>query len=77
MTAAAKSPVEINDGVKAFTEFRNLYLNRGMMTGQVILKHSHWKDFRYDARTDSTGVQRSSLLSSAIAREVKTKPRGH
>jgi pimeloyl-ACP methyl ester carboxylesterase len=49
LTAAAKPPAEINDGVKAFTQFYDLYLNHGMMPRQVIAQHPNWKDFWYDA----------------------------
>ena len=49
MGAAGKSPAEVNDGVKAFTQFYDLYLNGNVTPGQVIAAHPEWKTFWYDA----------------------------
>ncbi len=46
---AGKPPGEINTAVKAFTDFYNLYLMKGMTPGQVIEEHPEWKDLWYDS----------------------------
>jgi pimeloyl-ACP methyl ester carboxylesterase len=38
-----KAPAEITNGVKAFTEFYQLYLMHGMTPGQVLAQHPEWK----------------------------------
>jgi pimeloyl-ACP methyl ester carboxylesterase len=49
LTAAGKPPAEINDDVKAFAQFYDLYLNRGLTPGQAIAQHPEWKNLWYDA----------------------------
>jgi len=49
LTAANKSPAEVNDSVKAFIQFYDLYLNQNMTPGQVIAEHPEWKTLWYDA----------------------------
>lgn len=44
-----KSPAEVNAKVKAFVEFYDLYLIKGMTPGQIIAQHPEWKDLWYDA----------------------------
>lgn len=39
---------QINDAVKAFTDFYSLYLIRGQTPGQVIAAHPEWKSLWYD-----------------------------
>ena len=46
---AGKSPAEVNTWVKAFTDFYNLYLMKGMTPAQVIAQHPEWKDLWYDS----------------------------
>jgi pimeloyl-ACP methyl ester carboxylesterase len=46
---AGKSPAEVNTSVKAFTDFYNLYLMKGMTPGQVIAQHPEWKNLWYDS----------------------------
>jgi pimeloyl-ACP methyl ester carboxylesterase len=48
LTAAGKSPGEINLAVKAFTEFYSLYLIQGMTPGQILEQHPQWKALWYD-----------------------------
>jgi len=48
LTAAGKTPSEISQAVKVFTQFYDLYLNQGLTPGQVIAQHSQWKDLWYD-----------------------------
>ena len=49
LTRAGQTPAEVNSGVKAFTEFYNLYLIRGMTPGDVVAQHPEWKSLWYDA----------------------------
>jgi pimeloyl-ACP methyl ester carboxylesterase len=48
LTAAGKSPAEVNDAVKAFTQFYDLYLIQGQTPGEVIRQHPEWKALWYD-----------------------------
>jgi pimeloyl-ACP methyl ester carboxylesterase len=49
LTAAKRAPAEVNEGVKAFIEFYDLYLNQKMTPAQVIEAHPQWKSLWYDA----------------------------
>jgi pimeloyl-ACP methyl ester carboxylesterase len=49
LTRAGQTPAEVNSRVKAFTEFYNLYLIRGMTPGDVVAQHPEWKSLWYDA----------------------------
>jgi pimeloyl-ACP methyl ester carboxylesterase len=49
LTAAGKSPAEVNDSVRVFTQFYNSYLIEGMTPGQVIAQHPAWQSLWYDA----------------------------
>lgn len=44
-----KSAAKINEAMKAFTEFYNLYLTKGMTPGQVLAKHPEWKGLWQDS----------------------------
>ena len=44
-----KAPAEVNASVKAFIDFYNLYLMKGMTPGQVIAQHPEWKPLWYDS----------------------------
>ena len=48
LTAAGKSPAEVNSSVKVFADFYNLYLIKSMTPGQVLTQHPEWKDLWYD-----------------------------
>jgi len=48
LTSEGKSPAEVNTAMKAFTEFYELYLAKGMTPGEVIAKHPEWKSLWYD-----------------------------
>ncbi|MBV9608866.1 MAG: alpha/beta hydrolase [Acidobacteria bacterium] len=48
LTQAGKSPAEVTTAVKAFTEFYELYLIKGLTPGQVIGQHPEWKSLWYD-----------------------------
>jgi alpha-beta hydrolase superfamily lysophospholipase len=43
------SAAEINDAMRAFTEFYSLYLMRGKSPGEIIAEHPQWKGLWYDA----------------------------
>lgn len=49
LTKAGRSPGEVNSAIKAFAEFYNLYLIRGMAPGGVVGQHPEWKSLWYDA----------------------------
>jgi pimeloyl-ACP methyl ester carboxylesterase len=48
LLSEGKSPAEVNTSVKAFTDFYNLYLMKGLTPGQVIAQHPEWKTLWYD-----------------------------
>jgi pimeloyl-ACP methyl ester carboxylesterase len=49
LVEAGKSPAEVNTAVKAFAEFYDLYLMKGMTPGRVIAQHPEWKELWYDS----------------------------
>jgi pimeloyl-ACP methyl ester carboxylesterase len=49
LTDAGKSPAEVNDAVKAFAQFYDLYLIQAHTPGEVIHQHPDWKDYWYDS----------------------------
>jgi len=55
LTSSGQTPAQVNDAVKAFAGFYDLYLNRGLTPGQVIAKHPEWKDLWYDERDGQYG----------------------
>jgi pimeloyl-ACP methyl ester carboxylesterase len=48
LTSAHKSPAEVNDEVKALTQFYDLYLIQGQTPGEIIRQHPQWKLLWYD-----------------------------
>ncbi|HEY6969792.1 MAG TPA: alpha/beta hydrolase [Candidatus Angelobacter sp.] len=49
LTRAGKiPPTEINNSVKAFSDFYSLYLIHGMTPGEAIQQHPEWKTLWYD-----------------------------
>ena len=48
LTSEHKSAAEINDAVKAFTQFYDLYLIQGETPGEIIRQHPQWKPLWYD-----------------------------
>lgn len=48
LTSAHKSPAEVNDVVKAFTQFYDLYLIQRQTPGEIIRQHPQWKSLWYD-----------------------------
>jgi alpha-beta hydrolase superfamily lysophospholipase len=48
LTSGGKSPAEVNDAVKAFTQFYDLYLFQGQTPGEIINQHPQWKPLWYD-----------------------------
>jgi pimeloyl-ACP methyl ester carboxylesterase len=49
LTKAGKSPGDVNSAMKAFAEFYDLYLIRGMTPGEIVAQHPEWKPLWYDA----------------------------
>jgi pimeloyl-ACP methyl ester carboxylesterase len=49
LTQAGKSPSETNSSIKAFTEFYNLYLMKGLTPREVLAQHPDWRDLWYDS----------------------------
>lgn len=49
LTSEGKSPAEVNDAVKAFTQFYDLYLIQRQTPGEIIAQHPQWKSLWYDA----------------------------
>jgi pimeloyl-ACP methyl ester carboxylesterase len=48
LTTSGKSPAEVNDAVKTFTQFYDLYLIQGRTPGEIIGQHPQWKALWYD-----------------------------
>jgi pimeloyl-ACP methyl ester carboxylesterase len=48
LTTAHKPAAEINDAMKAFTQFYDLYLIQGETPGEIIRQHPQWKPLWYD-----------------------------
>ena len=44
-----RSAAEVNSGVKAFTDFYDLYLIQRITPGEILRKHPEWKSLWYDA----------------------------
>lgn len=79
LTAADKSPGEVNSGVKAFTEFYSSYLVHGMTPGDVVTQHPEWKSLWYDAPDGQYGrpaafYQQLQALNLGEAWENVTAP---
>jgi pimeloyl-ACP methyl ester carboxylesterase len=55
LVAEKKAPAEVNAAVKAFAEFYQLYLIRGMTPGQVLAQHPEWKTLWYDSADGQYG----------------------
>jgi pimeloyl-ACP methyl ester carboxylesterase len=49
LTDAGKPPAEVNDAVKVFAQFYDLYLIQAHTPGEVIHQHPDWKDYWYDS----------------------------
>ncbi len=48
LTTRGKSAGEVNDALKAFTQFYDLYLIQGKTPGEILRQHAQWKDLWYD-----------------------------
>jgi len=55
LTGEGKSAAEVNDAVKAFTQFYDLYLIQGQTPGEVLRQHAQWKDLWYDSADGQYG----------------------
>ena len=49
LTAAGKSPSEVNQSVKVFSQFYDEFLIQGKTPGQIIAQHPGWKSYWYDS----------------------------
>ena len=49
LTGAGKAPGEINDALKVFAQFYDLYLIHGMTPDAVLAQHPEWKSLWYDS----------------------------
>jgi len=49
LTTEGKSAAEVNDAMKAFAEFYDLYLIQGETPGQILSQHAQWRNLWYDA----------------------------
>jgi len=49
LTDAGKSAAGVNDAIKVFSQFYDLYLIQGQTPGEVIRQHANWKDYWYDS----------------------------
>jgi pimeloyl-ACP methyl ester carboxylesterase len=49
LTTGRKSAAEVNDAVKTFTQFYDLYLIQGETPGEIIRQHPQWQPLWYDA----------------------------
>jgi pimeloyl-ACP methyl ester carboxylesterase len=48
LTKDGKLPGEVDQALKAFSEFYDLYLNRQMTPGEIVQQHPQWKSLWYD-----------------------------
>lgn len=48
LTGAGKMPGEVDQSLKSFAEFYDLFLNRGMTPGEIVRQHPGWKTLWYD-----------------------------
>jgi len=49
LTGLHKTPSEVNSSMKAFADFYNFYLMKGMTPGQVLVQHPEWRELWYDS----------------------------
>lgn len=55
LTSEGKSAAEVNDAVKVFTQFYDLYLIHGQTPGEALRQHPQWKDLWYDSAEGQYG----------------------
>lgn len=55
LVSEGKSAAEVNDAVRVFTQFYDLYLIRGQTPGEVLRQHPQWKDLWYDSADGQYG----------------------
>lgn len=55
LTTEGKSSAEVNDTIKAFSQFYDLYLIQGQTPGEALRQHPQWKAFWYDSRGGQYG----------------------
>jgi pimeloyl-ACP methyl ester carboxylesterase len=55
LTGEGQSAAEVNDAIKVFTQFYDLYLIQGQTPGEVLRQHPQWKDLWYDSANGQYG----------------------
>lgn len=55
LTGDGKSAAEVNDDIKTFAQFYDLYLIQGQTPGEVLRQHPQWKDLWYDTADGQYG----------------------
>ncbi|HKW32883.1 MAG TPA: alpha/beta hydrolase [Candidatus Acidoferrum sp.] len=55
LTSEGESAAEVNNAVKAFTQFYDLYLIQRQTPGDVLRQHPQWKDLWYDSADGQYG----------------------
>lgn len=48
LAASGASPAEVNDALKVFAQFYDLYLIQGQTPGEILRQHPQWKNLWYD-----------------------------
>ena len=72
LTAEGKSPSEVNAAVKAFADFYNLYLIRGMTPGRSSLSIPNGRACGMTHRMDNTAARQP--FTSNCRRSIWAKP---
>jgi pimeloyl-ACP methyl ester carboxylesterase len=49
LASEGQSAAELNETMKVFAQFYDLYLIRGQTPGQILVQHPQWKNLWYDA----------------------------
>jgi pimeloyl-ACP methyl ester carboxylesterase len=55
LTGEGQSAAEVNDAIKVFTQFYDLYLIQGQTPGEVLRQHPQWKNLWYDSANGQYG----------------------
>ena len=55
LTSEGKSAAEVNDAIKAFSQFYDLYLIQRQTPGEVLRQHPQWKGLWYDSADGQYG----------------------
>lgn len=55
LTSEGKSAADVNNTVKIFSQFYDLFLIQGLSPGEVLRQHPQWKDLWYDSADGQYG----------------------